>query len=210
MLYLLLKTSLTTSPQLCKQKLISTSNILLINRWSHKESKPINGLKAEPAARSGSIAYKSLTIGVPKEIWTNERRVALTPVAVSTLTKKGIAVRIETNAGSEAQFLNSDYESVGAKIVDRKAVFDSDVVLKVRQPIDEELALFKNNSTLISFLYPAQNRKLIDQLATKQLNVFAMDCVPRISRAQVFDALSSMANIAGYLSFELFFLSFRC
>jgi NAD(P) transhydrogenase len=132
-------------------------------------------------------------------MWTKERRVALTPIAVQTLIKKGISVRIESNAGSEAKFLDSDYESVGAKIVDRKAIFESDVILKVRQPLDEELALFRNNSTLISFLYPAQNQKLIDQLSAKQLNVFAMDCIPRISRAQVFDALSSMANIAGYL-----------
>jgi NAD(P) transhydrogenase len=203
MLYLLLKTSLTTSPlqpltQLSKQKLISTSNLnLLLNRWSHKDSKPAP--KGEPVLKPGSIAYKNLTIGVPKEMWTKERRVALTPIAVQTLIKKGISVRIESNAGSEAKFLDSDYESVGAKIVDRKAIFESDVILKVRQPLDEELALFRNNSTLISFLYPAQNQKLIDQLSTKQLNVFAMDCIPRISRAQVFDALSSMANIAGYL-----------
>ncbi len=200
---------MTTSPfqpltQLSKQKLISTSNLnLLLNRWSHKDSKPAP--KGEPVLKAGSIAYKKLTIGVPKEMWTNERRVALTPIAVQTLIKKGISVRIESKAGSEAEFLDSDYESVGAKIADRKAIFESDVILKVRQPLDEELALFKNNSTLISFLYPAQNQKLIEQLSAKQLNVFAMDCIPRISRAQVFDALSSMANIAGYLWLGFYF-----
>ena len=155
--------------------------------------------KCEPTPKSGSIPYKNLTIGVPKEVWTNERRVALTPAAVATLTKKGIAVKVESNAGSEAKFLNTDYESVGAKIVDRNNTFDSDIILKVRQPIAEELKNFRNNSTLISFLFPAQNKKLIDELIAKQMTVFAMDCVPRISRAQVFDALSSMANIAGYL-----------
>lgn len=69
---------------------------------------------------------------------------------------------------------------------------------QVRAPLHEEVASFRENGTLISFLYPAQNKDLVDQLAKKQLTVFAMDCVPRISRAQVFDALSSMANIAGY------------
>ncbi|CAG2162787.1 unnamed protein product [Oppiella nova] len=199
MLYLLLKTSTTTASPL--QSLSRNTKLLLnqtFNRWSHKESNPKNAPKAEPSVKLGSIAYKNLTIGVPKELWTNERRVALSPAAIALLTKKGITVKVETNAGTEAKFLNSDYESVGAKIVDRKSVFESDVVLKVRQPIAEELTSFRNNSTLISFLFPAQNKALIDQLSAKQMNVFAMDCVPRISRAQVFDALSSMANIAGY------------
>ena len=90
--------------------------------------------------------------------------------------------------------------------MDRKSAFNSDIVLKVRQPIAEEIPNFRNNSTLISFLFPAQNKKLIDELSAKNMNVFAMDCVPRISRAQVFDALSSMANIAGYLYWFLFSL----
>ena len=112
MLYLLLKTSVTGSPlpslsKLTTQKLILTSNLnITINRWSHKESKVKSAPKGEPTPKSGSIAYKNLTIGVPKEVWNNERRVALSPAAVATLTKKGIAVKVETNAGSEAKFLN--------------------------------------------------------------------------------------------------------
>ena len=91
-----------------------------------------------------------------------------------------------------------DYESSGAKVVDRKAAFQSDIVLKVRAPSTVEAGYFRDEGTLYSFLYPAQNKDLIDALAKHNLTVFGMDCVPRISRAQVFDALSSMGNIAGY------------
>ena len=201
MLFLLLKTSVTNShlqslPKFTSHKLIVTSKLnLTFSRWSHNESKSVP--KGDAIPKSGSIPLRNLTLGVPKEVWTNERRVALTPAAVATLTKKGFAVRVEANAGTDAKFLNSDYESVGAKIVDRKATFESDIILKVRQPIPEELPHFRNNSTLISFLFPAQNKSIIDELANRQMTVFAMDCIPRISRAQVFDALSSMANIAG-------------
>ncbi|KAK4304877.1 hypothetical protein Pmani_023185 [Petrolisthes manimaculis] len=153
---------------------------------------------AKPAEPIPGIPYKNITIGVPKEIWQNERRVALAPAAVTILTKKGFTVNIEDGAGAEAKYINSAFEEAGAKVVDRNSAFAADIVLKVRQPSLEEVDLFKNGSTLVSFLYPAQNKELIDKLATKNLTVFGMDCVPRISRAQVFDALSSMANIAGY------------
>jgi len=91
-----------------------------------------------------------------------------------------------------------DYEAAGAKIVDSNAAFQSDIVLKVRQPSTEEAPKFKEGGTLYSFLYPAQNKDLIDELAKQKITAFGMDCVPRISRAQVFDALSSMGNISGY------------
>eukprot|EP00106_Octopus_bimaculoides_P007742 XP_014775184.1 PREDICTED: NAD(P) transhydrogenase, mitochondrial-like [Octopus bimaculoides] len=142
--------------------------------------------------------YKNLSIGIPKEIFPNERRVAVSPASVATLTKKGFKVTIEENAGTEAKFMNDDYASSGAAIVDKSAIYKNDFILKVRSPLPEEVPLFQDNTTLISFLYPAQNKELVDLMAKKKLTVFAMDCVPRISRAQVFDALSSMANIAGY------------
>merc|ERR1711992_421225 len=91
-----------------------------------------------------------------------------------------------------------DCEAAGAKIVDSNAAFQSDIVLKLRQPSIQEAAQFREESTLYSFLYPAQNKDLIDALAARKLTAFGMDCVPRISRAQVFDALSSMSNISGY------------
>lgn len=87
---------------------------------------------------------------------------------------------------------------MGAKIATPTAAFESDIVLKVRGPSLPEVTKFRDNSTLISFLYPGQNQDLVKKLGERPINAFAMDCVPRISRAQVFDALSSMANIAGY------------
>lgn len=146
------------------------------------------------------IAYSSLTIGVPKETYTNERRVAITPAVAKTLTGKGFKLQIEEDAGQLAKFTNKEYEESGAQITNVKNLYlNSDIILKVRAPdMNEAKNLFKENSNLISFIYPAQNRPIIDELSKKNGTVFAMDCVPRISRAQVFDALSSMANIAGY------------
>lgn len=144
------------------------------------------------------VPYKNMTIGVPKEIFPNEKRVALSPAAVQALVKKGFNVKIEEAAGENAKFMNQDYETAGALIKGQEDVYNSDIVLKVRGPLTEEVQKFRDHGTLISFLYPAQNKDLVDQLAKRKMTVFAMDCVPRISRAQVFDALSSMANIAGY------------
>ncbi|GFY75608.1 NAD(P) transhydrogenase, mitochondrial [Trichonephila inaurata madagascariensis] len=152
--------------------------------------------KAKPEVPIKGIPYSKLTIGVPKESWKNEKRVALSPAATATLIKKGFQVNIEKDAGAGAKFSNSEYEAVGAKISEN--AFMSDIVLKVRGPSPMEVGKFSSTSTLISFLYPGQNPDLVKSLQERQMNVFAMDCVPRISRAQVFDALSSMANIAGY------------
>ncbi|GBN41463.1 NAD(P) transhydrogenase, mitochondrial [Araneus ventricosus] len=160
-----------------------------LRRCKAKQEQP-------PKAPVKGIPYSKLTIGVPKESWKNERRVALSPAASATLIKKGFQVNVEKDAGVEAKFSNAEYEAVGAKISDN--AFLSDIVLKVRGPSVAEVGKFRNSSTLISFLYPGQNSDLVKSLQQKQLNVFAMDCIPRISRAQVFDALSSMANIAGY------------
>ncbi|XP_074656961.1 NAD(P) transhydrogenase, mitochondrial-like [Tubulanus polymorphus] len=152
----------------------------------------------KPAEPIKGIAYKDLTIGVPKETFKNELRVALAPSSAATLIKKGFNVSVEENAGTGAKFTNDDYASVGCKVAPRDEVFKSDIVTKVRAPETNEIPLLRENATLISFLYPGQNKPLIDLLAQKKLTVFAMDAIPRISRAQVFDALSSMANIAGY------------
>ncbi|UYV60415.1 NNT [Cordylochernes scorpioides] len=154
-------------------------------------------VRCKPAEPRG-IPYSKLSIGVPKEIYQNERRVALSPVATAALTKQGFKVNIEENAGKEAQFKNEEYEASGASITNLKSAFESDIVLKVRSPVDTELINFKDKATLISFLYPTQNEKLVKLLGQRNMTVFAMDAIPRISRAQVFDALSSMANIAGY------------
>ncbi|VVC32615.1 DHS-like NAD/FAD-binding domain,NAD(P) transhydrogenase, alpha subunit, C-terminal,NADP [Cinara cedri] len=144
------------------------------------------------------VSYDLLQVGVPRETRTNEKRVALVPNSVELLKKHGWNVRVEHDAGTEAKFKDRDYEIAGAEIVSKESVFHSDIVLKVRYPILNEVPLFKDGSTLISFFYPAKNQDLIKELAKKKMNVFAMDCIPRISRAQGFDALSSMSNVAGY------------
>ncbi|XP_017768736.1 PREDICTED: NAD(P) transhydrogenase, mitochondrial-like [Nicrophorus vespilloides] len=169
-------------------------------RWlsTHTSRRLLQKDTQHSAKEIKGIPYKDITIGVPKEIWKNERRVALTPAVASTLIKKGFNVNVEAGAGAEAKFRNEDYESVGVKLVDNEGAFNTDIILKVRQPTENEVPKFKDNSTLISFLYPAQNKTLVDQLASRKINAFAMDCIPRITRAQVFDALSSMANISGY------------
>lgn len=148
-----------------------------------------------------STPYGQLTVGVPKEIFLNERRVALTPQNVALLLKKGFSkVLVERGAGAEADFLDQLYDSAGATLVDKAEDVwaGSDIVLKVRSPIASEIELMREKQTVISFLQPAQNKPLVEKLAAQKATAFAMDLIPRISRAQVFDALSSMANIAGY------------
>ncbi|GMT32860.1 hypothetical protein PFISCL1PPCAC_24157 [Pristionchus fissidentatus] len=151
-----------------------------------------------PGPSTGGIPYSDLTVSTVKETFKGERRVALSPAATANLVKKGFIVQVEESAGSSAQFSNDDYAAAGAKIVSRDAAMQSDILLKVRAPLPPEVAYLRDQSTLISFIHPALNQSLIDEMAKKRLTVFAMDSVPRISRAQVFDALSSMANIAGY------------
>lgn len=126
-----------------------------------------------------------------------ENRVAVTPAGVATLLKKGFSsVSVEAGAGALAQFPDDAYVAAGAKIVD--SATQSDIVLKLRPPTIEQASAFKADQTLISFLYPAINKDLVDALRKTGATSFAMDAIPRISRAQVFDALSSMANSAGY------------
>lgn len=153
---------------------------------------------AKPEAPVPGTPYKNLTIGVPKETFLNEKRVAVSPAGVKILVKQGFNVNIEKNAGSESKFPDAEYTAAGANVMDKDKIYKSDIILKLRGPSEKEVDLLKNKSTLISFLYPAQNKALVDKLAQKQVTAFAMDMIPRISRAQVFDALSSMANIAGY------------
>jgi len=142
--------------------------------------------------------YNKLTIGIPAESWTNEKRVACTPAVAAMLTKKGFTVNVQEGAGKLSSFRDDDFAAAGAKIVPKEAAFQQDITLKLRQPSLAETKLFRDEATLYSFLYPGQNPDLIKALADRKLTAFGMDCVPRISRAQVFDALSSMANISGY------------
>lgn len=141
-----------------------------------------------------------LIIGIPKEIYPNEKRVATVPDVVEKLIKLGFSVVIESHAGDLSNFSDETYQSAGASIAATAADLwaTADVVLKVRAPSLEEVALMRAGTTLISFIWPAQNPALMDALAARKVTVLAMDSVPRMSRAQKMDALSSMANIAGY------------
>jgi proton-translocating NAD(P)+ transhydrogenase subunit alpha len=141
-----------------------------------------------------------MKIGVPKETYAGEKRVATTPEVIKWLQKLGYSVSVEAGAGTDANFTDEAYSEAGAEVIsDTKALWDSsDIIFKVRAPDDNEIELLREGQTLISFLWPAQNEDLLKKLSAKKVNVLAMDSVPRISRAQKMDALSSMANIAGY------------
>ena len=139
-----------------------------------------------------------MRIAVPKETLALETRVAATPKTVEQLRKLGFSVAIESGAGKLASFDDRAFTEAGAEVVEKESVWQSDVILKVNAPTDAEIALLQPGTTLISFIWPAQNPELMSKLAARGVNVMAMDSVPRISRAQALDALSSMANIAGY------------
>ena len=141
-----------------------------------------------------------MRIGVPKEIYDGECRVATTPDVVTHLKKLGFDVAVESGAGEKASFSDDAYREAGCEIIDSASDLwsKSDLVLKVRAPESDEAARLRSDQTLISFLWPAQNPELLKQLTDTGATVMAMDSVPRISRAQKVDALSSMGNIAGY------------
>ena len=147
-----------------------------------------------------------MRIGVPREVHPGEKRVATTPDVITQLHKLGFEVAVESDAGANANFDDQAYETAGATIVQdtRKLWSDSDIVMKVRAPEHHpelqvhEADLLKSGQILLSFIWPAQNPELMDELASKCVTVLAMDSIPRISRAQKLDALSSMANIGGY------------
>ena len=140
-----------------------------------------------------------MQIGVPKESVAGERRVALVPEIVRKLTAQGHEVVVERGAGAAAMILDEQFEEAGAAITeDTAAVYGSDVVVKVAPPTADEIALMKKGSVLVGFLAPLTNPEGVGALAAAGVTSFAMEAVPRISRAQSMDALSSQANIAGY------------
>ena len=143
-----------------------------------------------------------MRIGTPKELFEGEARVAMTPDSAVQLQKLGYECVIETGAGAAARFSDADYKAVGVEVVKTGAALykSADIIAKVRPPEDVEIRRLQKGQTLISFFYPGQNEKLMEAANKKGAHVIAMDMVPRISRAQKMDALSSMANIAGYRS----------
>ncbi|XOD69889.1 MAG: Re/Si-specific NAD(P)(+) transhydrogenase subunit alpha [Sodalis sp. (in: enterobacteria)] len=139
-----------------------------------------------------------MRIGIPKEHVANESRVAATPKTVKQLINLGFSVAVENDAGILASFKDSAFVAEGAILTNTSEVWQSDIILKVNAPTDHEIAFLESGTILISFIWPAQNSNLLKILCAKNVTVMAMDAVPRISRAQSLDALSSMANIAGY------------
>lgn len=139
-----------------------------------------------------------MRVGVPKEGFPGERRVAATPESVKKLLKLGFDVTVECDAGLAAGFDDASYTAAGATVADRGATWSSDIVAKVRPPADDEVARMSAGQTLISYLHPAFSTELVAGLSARQVNAIAMDQVPRTTRGQKVDALSSMGNLSGY------------
>ena len=182
-------------------RFVRTSGSLAGRRWTaggrHGQSLRFFSAASDDKPPPKGIPYDKLTVGIPKEHFPLERRVAASPESVGRLVKPGFNVVVENGAGDKSHFSNSDYEAAGATIV---ASADdvwkqSDVVLKLRPPSADEAAKLEDK-TLISFIYPAQNKDLVQQLQDQKATVFAMDCIPRtLSRGQTYDALSSQGKI---------------
>ncbi|NCX88714.1 MAG: Re/Si-specific NAD(P)(+) transhydrogenase subunit alpha, partial [Betaproteobacteria bacterium] len=142
-----------------------------------------------------------MIIGVPREIYPGEKRVATVPDVVGKLMKLGFEVLVERGAGDRADLSDAAYEQAGARIAaDAGALWTaSELVFKLRPPTAEEVAMMRPGQTLIGFIWPAQNPELMQQLAQKKVTVLAIDALPRtLSRAQKMDALTSMAGVSGY------------
>ena len=141
-----------------------------------------------------------MKVGIPRELIQNELRVAATPKTVTRLKKQGFEVLVESGSGLKAKYADAEYSSVGAEIISSATELysKSDIILKVQPPTEQEVGLMKKGTVLLSYLWPAQNQPLLKKLSEAGVNAIAMDTIPRISRAQKMDVLSSMANIAGY------------
>jgi hypothetical protein len=154
--------------------------------------------EAASAAPPKGISYSKLTIGIPKERFPLEKRVAATPESIKRLVKPGFSVLVEDGAGETAFYSNADYEAAGATIVsgDPSEVWkQSEIILKLRPPTAEQVELLDGTKTLFSFLYPRQDPDLLKQLQDKGTTAFAMDMIPRtLSRGQTYDALSVSEN----------------
>jgi len=140
-------------------------------------------------------------IGIPRETFPGEKRVATVPDVVEKLTKLGFKVAVQAGAGEAANFSDDAYRAAGAEVIDGAAALwaAADIVFKVRPPSSDEVALMREGGALIGFVWPAQNPALMEQLAARKATVLSIDCLPRtLSRAQKMDALTSMAGVSGY------------
>ena len=143
-----------------------------------------------------------MKVGIPKEFLATELRVGGTPKTAVRLQKQGFEVLVETLAGERSQYSDEEYTLAGATILksSKELYNQADIILKVQPPTEAEIKMMKKGTVTLSYLWPAQNQNLMEALASQGINAIAMDSIPRISRAQKMDVLSSMANIAGYRS----------
>jgi len=149
---------------------------------------------------SDSATAPALTIGVPRETMPGERRVALTPEAAKKLVARGFTVLVEREAGLAAGFTDEEYEAAGARLAPDAATVhgSASLVLKVQRPTEHEIELLRPGTALIAFLQPLVRPELVARLAERKVTAISMDTIPRITRAQPMDALSSMSTVAGY------------
>jgi NAD(P) transhydrogenase subunit alpha len=166
---------------------------------------PGRGIVARPAQRSSSVRHEAhpdeeslMLIGVPKETRPGERLVAATPKTVAQLKKLGYDVVVQSGAGAGANFSDAAFEAEGATIGDAATAWGADIVTAVNAPADDDVARLKKDATLVAQLQPHSRADLVDKLAKQGVTALALDAVPRISRAQALDVLSSMSNVAGY------------
>lgn len=139
-----------------------------------------------------------MNVGVPKETTSGERRVALVPETVGKLAKSGVEALVERGAGEAASFTDDSYQAAGARLVDAATALGADVVAKVQKPTAAEVGRLRSGALLVGFLEPFTDRELVRALAERGVTAVSMEAIPRVTRAQAMDALSSQANIAGY------------
>lgn len=141
-----------------------------------------------------------MKVVIPKELLATELRVAATPKTTSRLIKQGFEVYVESGAGLKSKYSDEEYQAAGAKIIysAQELYALADIILKLQPLTEQEIAMVKKGTLVLSYLWPAQNQSLLKKLAEAGINAIAMDAIPRISRAQKMDVLSSMANISGY------------
>jgi H+-translocating NAD(P) transhydrogenase subunit alpha len=159
---------------------------------------PITSTPGVTRLKGSTMSQPAQRLGIVAESALGETRVAATPTTVRQLISLGYEVIVESGAGARSSFADEAYVLAGARIGDHEQTWASDVVLKVNAPAENEIKALRDGATLVSLISPALNPELVDTLAKRPITVLAMDAVPRISRAQALDVLSSMANIAGY------------
>jgi NAD(P) transhydrogenase subunit alpha len=141
-----------------------------------------------------------MQIGVPKETWPGELRTALVPLNAKKFIGAGFSICVESGAGEAAGFRDADYQEVGVSISDRATTLAAEIVLRVRKPAAEQVASLKSGALSISFLDPFNEKELVESMASQGVTAISMEMIPRTTRAQKMDALSSQANLAGYVT----------